>query len=77
MSKFIKLSSFIINSSKINYIGIKPKLFIIEWTKNDLGGFFFVGSGSISTTNLKMEICAENNPEDYLIMSEWINKLDH
>jgi hypothetical protein len=80
MSKFIKLTSRIINTSQISsiYLDIKkvPKKITINMIPSDLTGFILYGTGHIWTRDPSINICEEKNPQDYSIIDQWINTLD-
>jgi hypothetical protein len=79
MSRFIKLTNFILNANNIHKISIKPNKYYIYIINNKFDGFSwrFAGSGigSISTSHDEMiEICEINHSLDYKILSDWISK---
>ena len=77
MSKFIKLTNFIININHIHSILIKPNKYYIHLTSNkfdgfkwDVGGF---GIGTITSHNSEIEVCETKHSSDYKIVSDWID----
>ena len=77
MSKFIKLTTLIINTNNIQSIFIKPNKYIIHIVSNkidvsmwNVAGF---GSGNISSYNNEIEVCETEHPCDYKIVSHWID----
>ena len=72
MSKFIKLSSRIINTKYIQYITIEPDKYYIELTSNSISGGFAL----FSSDKNEIKICENKNPLDYRILHDWIKKLD-
>ena len=74
MVNFIKLTSIVINSSKINKIDITHNKYFIHLINNKIDGFFLFTSGYIDARNDIIEICREKHPIDYNILTEWINK---
>jgi hypothetical protein len=80
MSRFLKLKSVIINTSRISTIWFNkesvPKKITINLIQHDLSGFFFCGSGSVSTTDLSFKICEKEDPQDFVTVSNWIDKLN-
>ena len=73
MSRFIRFSKLIVNTRKIATIDILPTKYTIFMSNNHFDGWFFVFSGTVESTNNKIEICKNNHPVDYKIMEEWIN----
>jgi hypothetical protein len=78
MSKFIKLTNFLINANDIHKILIQPnkyhiyvvskKLHGLNWS---IGGF---GLGYISSHTSEIEVCKTKHSIDYKIVSDWISK---
>jgi hypothetical protein len=78
MSRFLKLTSMILNTNDIHQIIIHPNKYYIM-TKSFSGfGMSFAGTGfnTISSNELHMEVCETKDPNDYKIVSDWINKID-
>jgi hypothetical protein len=69
MSKFLKLTSMIINVSQIQTIQLLPNKYRIHLVPNKNTGFFF-------HDKQKYEICEKKNTQDYKIVSKWLNYLD-
>ena len=80
MSKFLKLSTRIINTSRISSIYMDkesvPKKIIIYMVQDDLSGFFAMGSGWLSTQDYKYNICEQKDPNDFVTVSKWIDKIE-
>jgi len=76
MVNFIKLTSLIINTSKITTIIIKNNRYCIYLNNFDISGFLYNTHGHISSNNEKLEICQTANPEDYKIITNWINNIN-
>jgi hypothetical protein len=81
MSKFIKLTSLVINTSYISKIVINPNKYCIYMVKNEINGShtLFNGSGAgwcSSKSHEEIEIC-DDDPLNYKIISEWINNVDY
>ena len=77
MSKFIKLTSRIINSHHIKEIVQSPNKFNIRFANHKTGGFLIVGSGRADSLDDDFNICIKKNPQDYKIVSDWINKMNN
>ncbi len=80
MSRFLKLSTRIINTSRISSIYLDkesvPKKIYIHMVQDDLSGFFMMGSGWMTTQDYKFKICEKNDSQDFIIVSKWIDKIE-
>ena len=76
MTKFLKLSSKIINIKHINIISIKPNKYNINVMTSDSTGYLISGNGSIRSRDILIEVCEVETPIDYKTVSDWINKID-
>jgi hypothetical protein len=74
--KFLKLSSAIININKISSIQIYNDKYYINLVNNTFGGSFIGFFGTISSTKDQIQICKQQNTEDYQTVTNWINKLE-
>ena len=70
---FIKLSSRLINPAYISSIILKENMYTIKMLHFDMSGFTLFGSGSLSTHS-DIHICKKKDPQDYGVMSNWINQ---
>ena len=78
MSRFIKLTHIVINSSKIITINNTGSKYYVQTCADALPyGKFFFGSGFIETVNSNtfITICKHEHPVDYQIMEKWVNNL--
>jgi len=75
MSHFIKLTSMIINKNLITSVFIKPNKYHIYTVENNINGYTLFGSGGASSSPEKIVICEEKSPEDYKIISKWIDTI--
>ena len=75
MSQFIKLTSMIINKNLITSVFIKPKKYHIYTVENNINGYMLFGSGGASSSPEKIVICEKMDPEDYKIISKWIDTI--
>ena len=77
MSKFIKLSKFIINTNYIHSIVIKPNKYSVYMVSNKFTGLQWTiagfGFGTISSDNYELEVCEIKHSNDYKIVSDWID----
>ena len=80
MSKFLKLSTTIINTSRISTIWLNkesvPKKITINLIHHRFSGFMIYGSGSFWTKDSEIEICEKEDPQDFITVSNWIDKLE-
>lgn len=78
MSKFIKLTSIILNTNDIHKIVIQSNKYFIHIVGKKIDGFSWgiggFGIGNISSYNSEIEICEIKNSIDYKIVSNWIDK---
>lgn len=74
MSRFLKLSTKIINTRYIETIDIQPKMYKIALATKKYEGYILFGSGGIDFTYDDIEICEEKQPQDYALITDWINK---
>uniref|UniRef100_A0A6C0KT49 Uncharacterized protein n=1 Tax=viral metagenome TaxID=1070528 RepID=A0A6C0KT49_9ZZZZ len=70
---FIRLSNRIINLSYISSIIIKENRYTIKMLHFDMSGVMLFASGSLSTDS-DIHICRKKDPQDYGVMSNWINQ---
>lgn len=76
MSKFLKLTENIINTSQINRIRILSNKYQILIMNNGTDGFMIGGSGMHKACMDTIYVCAEKDPNDYKKVSDWIYSLD-
>jgi hypothetical protein len=79
MTQFLKLTKVILNPNNISRILIKPNIFLIQIIGKQFSGFMWqvggFGLGNISSDNDEIIVCANDHPDDYKTVSEWINKI--
>ena len=75
MSQFIKLTSMIINKNMITSVFIKPNKFNIYTMENNINGILIFGNGGFDSKFKKIKICEKESPEDYKIISKWIETI--
>jgi hypothetical protein len=77
MSKFIKLTNFIVNVNYIQSIVIKPNKYYINVASNQFDGSSWsvagFGMGTISSNNYEIEVCETKHSSDYKTVSRWID----
>lgn len=73
----MKLTNIIINTNCIHSIIKKQNTYLIQVMSNKLHGecvsFLGSGLGTISSHNSEIEICKTKHPNDYKIVSDWID----
>ena len=75
--KFLKLSSVVINTSKISSIQIHNDKYYINVINHTFGGSFIGFFGTISSTKDQFQICKQRDIEDYQTITKWINNIDN
>ena len=75
MTRFIKLTSTIINTSHIKKIIIHNDKYCLHLNDQNINGSKFGWSGYILSSDSIIEICKNKNITDYTIMNTWILKL--
>ncbi len=76
MSRFLKLSDFIINTKNINYIQSKPNQYIINMASNNINGSMIFGFGTINSSQYAITVINDNINNDYDIVTKWINNIE-
>lgn len=76
-SRFIKLSSVIINTNHIVKISTrKPDKYTIYLRDDEVSGIMLFTSGVLDTTPHTIEVCKTNDPADFYKLTEWIDKIE-
>ena len=76
MSKFIRLTNYLINTNDIHSIVIKPNKYVIQIVSKKINGFNCVIFGYISSVTSEIEVCEKKHSTDYKIVTDFINKND-
>ena len=78
MSKFLKLTNFLINTNDIHKIVIQPNKYCIHIVSKKLDGFNWgiggFGIGYIYSYTSEVEVCETKHSTDYKIVTDWIDK---
>jgi len=78
MSKFIKLTKYLLNTNDIHKIVILPNKYYIHIASKQIDGFNSgfggVNFGYISSYTSEIEVCETKHSTDYKIVSDWISK---
>ena len=72
MSRFIRLTNFLINVNQIRKIDIKPNEYKIHLIPSELSGFMLLGSGTFQSAAERYTISEKEHETDYKMISEWI-----
>jgi hypothetical protein len=77
MSKFLKLTNFLLNTNDIHKIVIQPNKYYIHIVGKKIDGFTWgvggFGLGNISSYTSEIEVCKTNHSIDYKIVTDWID----
>ena len=73
MNTYLRLTKRIINPNYIEQIYIDTSKYYLYLSGPSLNG----GFGTISSCENKITICQEKNPKDFIIMTNWINKIKY
>ena len=76
MTRFIKLTSAIINTAHIKKIMIETDKYCLHLSDQNINGATYFVSGYILSSDSKIEICKEKNITDYTILNTWVNNLN-
>jgi hypothetical protein len=76
MSRFLRLTNFLVNTSDIHKVVIHPNKYSIHVVSKKMDGFNWgIGMfsiGVISNYNYEIEVCETNHSTDYKIVTNWI-----
>ncbi len=78
MSKFLKLTNFILNTNDVHKIVISPGKYCIHVAGKQIEGFNWgiggFGFGSLSSGAWVIDVCETKHATDYKIVSDWIRE---
>ena len=78
MSKFLKLTNFVLNTNDIHKIVIQPNKYCIHVVGNKIDGFLWnisgFGVGNMYSYTSEIEVCKINHSTDYEIVTDWISQ---
>lgn len=74
MSRFLKLSKFVINTQLIRYVEIKPAQYNIKFIAGKFEGFSILGCGHIESYDSYINVGEKDDPVDFKIVTEWIKE---
>ena len=72
---FLKLRSLVINTSKIHYIIIQEKKYIINLAPNQISGTMLFGSGTFNSHTSDIIVDKEKETSDFEAVSKWIDNI--
>jgi len=72
-SRFLRLTSFLINVNQIRRIDINPGVYKIHLMPSEFSGFTLIGSGSFQSSAEAFLATEKDHSTDYKIISDWIN----
>ena len=72
MSRFLRLTNFLINVNQIRKIDIKPNEYKIHLIPSEISGFMLLGSGTFQSAAERYTISEKEHETDYKMISEWI-----
>lgn len=75
MSRFIKFTSTIVNTTHIKKVLIQKDRYCLYLNDQNINGSKFGWSGYILSSESKIEICKHTNLTDYTIMNNWVLNL--
>ncbi len=76
MSRFLKLSNFVVNTSKIMYVEIKSAEYILTVSNPNLSGTFLMGSGNFYSDMTTFFVSEKHNPQDFQKVKKWIEEME-
>ena len=76
MTRFIRLTSIIVNTSKLIKIESYKNKYYMYMTNKNINGYVFLSFGSINSSDDIIEICKDKHPIDYQIITKWINQIN-
>ena len=71
-SRFLRLTSFLLNVNQIRRIDINPGVYKIHLIPTELSGFTIVGSGTFQSSAETYTATEKDNIIDYKLIDEWI-----
>ncbi len=70
-SRFLFLKDIILNKHYIHHIISSPEKYVIHMQQH-LYGWSFLGTGSMNSEHLRVEIKKSTDQEEYEIVSKWL-----
>lgn len=68
--KFIRLTNMIINPFQVSVIIVKENIYHMHLNK--MSGVMLLGSGTFDSD--RINVCKDKHPDDYKVITEWIEK---
>jgi len=76
MSRFIRLTNMVINTSKLVKIENSNNQYCMYFSNNNISGYFILSIGNLFTSDNTIVVCKEKSPEDYQIVENWIKSIE-
>ena len=74
MSRFLKLSKYVINTQLIRYVKIEPTKYEIKFIAGKFEGSWILGSGNIESYDSYVTVCEKEDPADFKYVTDWIKE---
>lgn len=72
MSRFIKLTNMVINTSKIIKINTYTDGYIVHTSDINFSGLSLFSVGMLSSTDSTIRVLKTESPADYQVITDWI-----
>jgi hypothetical protein len=72
MSRFLRLTNFLVNVNQIRLIEITPDKYKISMIPHHISGTVILGSGGFNSNHNDINICKKEDVTDYTIVSDWL-----
>jgi hypothetical protein len=76
-SRFLRLTSFLLNVNQIRRIDINPGVYKIHLIPNEIKGLTIMGTGYFTSETESYTATEKDNTIDYKIIDEWINNIEN
>jgi len=78
MTRFLRLTNFMINTNDIHKISIQPNKYMIHVISKRVDGLTIglwgFGTGHLSSSVSEIEVCEKKHSIDYKKMTDWMDK---
>ena len=72
MSRFLRLTNFLININQIRKIEMPPGAYKIHLIPTEISGFMLLGSGNFQSSAECYTVSEKDHEPDYKLVSDWI-----
>ena len=76
-SRFLRLTSFLLNVNQIRRIEISPGAYKIQLIPNEIKGLTIMGTGYFTSETESYTATEKDNTIDYKIIDEWIKNIEN